>query len=507
MSNGRVYLVGAGPGDPGLLTLRGRDCLSRADVVVYDHLVSPRLLDLAPQRAERIYAGKQAADHTLSQDEINALLVERARAGATVVRLKGGDPFVFGRGGEEALALADAGVEFEVVPGVTAAVAAAAYAGIPVTHRGLASAVAFVTGHEAEEKGGSAIDWEALARWKGTLVFYMGVENLAKICRKLTDHGLAPDTPAAAIRWGTTPRQDVLTATVATLPQRAASADLKPPAVILVGEVVRLRERAAWFEKRPLFGRRIVVTRPRHQAAELSARLEEMGARVIEAPVIRIEPADPAPLRQAVEEVGSFDWIVLTSTNGVEAFFRALAEAGLDTRALSANRIAVIGSATAERLARFGVQADLEPCVFTAEALVEALAARENLKGARILCPRADIAPEKLAEDLRARGARVTALAAYRTVADNSAAGEVAEMLARDEIDWLTFTSSSTVRSFFEAVAPETVRRSRVRTASIGPTTSATLRELGLEPAVEAEPHTIAGLAETIATYERASQT
>jgi len=507
MSNGRVYLVGAGPGDPGLLTLRGSDCLSRADVVVSDHLVSSRLLDLVPQRAERIYAGKQAADHTLSQEEINALLVERARAGATVVRLKGGDPFVLGRGGEEALALADAGVEFEVVPGVTAAVAAAAYAGIPVTHRGLAGAVALVTGHEADDKGGSAIDWETLARWKGTLVFYMGVGNLAKICRNLTDHGLAPDTAAAAIRWGTTPRQDVLTATVSTLPQRAASADLKPPAVILIGEVVRLRERVAWFEKRPLFGRRIVVTRPRHQAAELSARLEEMGAQVVEAPAIRIEPADPAPLRRAIEEIASYDWIVLTSTNGVEAFFRALAEAGLDARALSANRIAVIGSATAERLARFGVQADLVPRVFTAEALVEALATRENLKGARILCPRADIAPKKLVEALRTRGAHVTELTAYRTVADNSAADEVAEMLARDEIDWLTFTSSSTVQSFFEAVAPEMVRRSRARTAGIGPTTSATLRDLGLEPTVEAEPHTVVGLAEAIATYERAAQT
>ncbi len=507
MSTGRVYLVGAGPGDPGLMTLRGLECLRTADTVVYDHLASEQFLDEVPDGAERIYVGKRAGKHTLSQDEINALLVERARAGRSVVRLKGGDPFVFGRGGEEALALADAGIPFEVVPGVTAGVAAAAYAGIPVTHRGLASAVAFVTGHETDDKDASALDWNSLALWKGTLVFYMGVANLASICENLMAHGLAANTPAAVVRWGTTPRQRVVAGTVQTLAERAREADFAPPAVIVIGEVALLRDRLAWFEQRPLFGRRIVVTRARSQASALAERLEALGAMVVESPAIRIEPPDdPAPLRRAIAEREAFDWIIFTSANGVEAFFGALAEAGLDARALAGRRIAAMGSATSERLAAFGVRANLVPATFTTEGLVESLTAQANLKGTRILCPRADIAPKELIERLAAGGANVTELTAYRTVANNEGAEAVAAMLGRDEVDWLTFTSSSTVKNFFAAIPADAVRASRARSASIGPSTSATLRSVGIEPAVEADPHTIDGLVATIVAAEEAER-
>ncbi len=505
MSHGRVYLVGAGPGDPGLMTLRGREVLAAADVVVYDALLSERLLDHAPARAERIYAGKRAAEHTLSQEEINALLVEKARAGATVVRLKGGDPFVFGRGGEEALALADAGIEFEVVPGVTAAVAATAYAGIPVTHRHLASGVAFVTGHEAADKADSTLDWDALARWPGTLVFYMGVRNLAAIAENLIARGRSPDTPAAAVRWGTTPRQQTVTGTLATLPQTAEGAALKAPAVIVVGEVATLRDRLQWFERRPLLGRRIVVTRARAQASALAGRLESLGAEVIQSPAIRIEPPDdPAPLDTAARNAATFHWIVFTSVNGVEAYFAALARAGLDARALATARLATIGPATTERLARFGIRSDLQSETFTGAAVAEALIATGDLTGNRVLLPRADIAPNDLPDALAARGAEVSNIVAYRTVPDTASCGTVADALEADEIDWLTLTSSSTVRNLVGTVGADRVRASRARVASIGPTTSATLREAGLEPTVEADPHTVPGLVEAILTHETA---
>ena len=503
MSRGRVYLVGAGPGDPGLLTLRGREVLALAEVVVYDALVSPRLLDYAPPAAERVYVGKRSSKHTLSQENINRLLVERAGRGKCVVRLKGGDPYVFGRGGEEALALVEAGLEFEVVPGVTAAVAAAAYAGIPVTHRKLASSVGLVTGHEADDKEDSALDWDALARWKGTLVFYMGVANLPTIAGNLLRHGLRPETPAAVIHWGTTPRQRVVTGDLRSLPGLVEAAGITAPALILVGAVVALRERLNWFERRPLFGRRIVVTRSRAQASELAANLEALGAEVIEAPAIRIEPAEDATgLRQAVADRDAFDWIVFTSTNGVDAYFETLAGMGLDARALAGRRIAAIGPATAERLARLGIRADLQPERFTGAAVAAALAAGQDLAGVRILLPRADIAPKELTEALASKGALVREVVAYRTVPDLSNVETVSRMLAANEIDWLTFTSSSTVQNFVDAVGRDRVKASRARIASIGPTTSATLRSFGLEPAVEADPHTIPALIDAIVKGE-----
>ena len=500
---GRVYLVGAGPGDPGLLTLRGKELLGRANVVVFDHLVSNRLLDYAPPAAERIYVGKQASDHTLSQDQINKLLVERASRGQVVVRLKGGDPFVFGRGGEEALALAEAGISFEVVPGVTAAVAAAAYAGIPVTHRQIASSLALITGHETPDKDEPSLDWKVLAAWEGTLAFYMGLENLEPICRRLVAEGMAPGTPAAAIRWGTTPRQRTVTGTVASLPQDVQKANLQPPAVILVGKVVALREKLAWFEKRPLLGRRIVVTRARATASTFAARLEELGAEVIEAPAIRIEPLeDPSALRQAAAEAGNYDWIVFTSASAAGAFFGALHDAGLDARALASCRIAAIGPATAERLGHFGIRPDVRPREFTTAAVVEALAATGKLSGARVLCPRSDVAPPDLVKGLTQKGATVREVTAYRTVSDETGAEQVAGLLRRKQVDWLTFTSSSTVKSLITRIGPEVTIASSARIASIGPMTSATLRQLGLAPTVEARRHDIPGLVEAILSCE-----
>jgi len=506
-----VYLVGAGPGDPGLLTLRGREVLASADVVIYDALAPARLLDYAPPDAERINAGKHASHHTLEQDKINRLLVDRALTGATVVRLKGGDPMVFGRGGEEALALVEAGIPFEIIPGVTAGVAAAAYAGIPVTHRGLASAVAFVTGHEADAKApstgsgqaGSALDWDALARWPGTLVFYMGVATLPAIAANLIGRGLAAETPAAVIHRGTTPRQKVVAGTLAALPRLAEEAGIGPPALLVVGRVVALRDPLAWFERRPLFGRRIVVTRARLQASALTAYLESLGAEVIEAPAIRLlPPEDPAPLREAARSPQTFDWIILTSARGVDALFDALAAEGLDARALAPCRVAAIGSATAAHLASRGIRADLVPETFTAAALIAALAARQTLAGVRVLLARADIAPKEPAEALAARGAIVREVVAYRTAADFSNADAVAAALERGEVDWLTFTSSSTVKNFLDGVGVERAAASRARIASIGPTTSQALRASGLEPTAEADPHTIPGLVEAILRHE-----
>jgi len=503
MTKGRVYLIGAGPGDPALITVRGRDLLGEADVVVYDHLASPRLLDYARGDAEMIYVGKQASRHTLSQDEINDLLVSLARRGSTVARLKGGDPYVFGRGGEEALALVEAGIAFEVVPGVTAGIAAACYAGIPVTHRTLASNLGFVTGHETPDKEGSDLDYRVLAKWGGTLAFYMGVANLPAICKGLIDCGLDDQTPAALIRWGTTSRQRVVTGSVSSLPRAAKDAGMKPPALIVIGEVVSLRAKLNWFERRCLFGRRIVVTRARAQASALTARLERLGAEVIEMPTIRIEPPDdPRPLDQSVAELDSFDWIIFTSANGVDAFFSALQRGGLDSRALGANRICTIGPATAERLARWGLRPDAQPTKFLGAEIVKTLADLADLKGVGILCPRADIAPADLIDALEERGAVVRNVTAYRTVADDSAAEQVGRLLGDDDLHWITFTSSSTVKNFFGVIDPRVVRARRVRLASIGPATSAAIGQFDLRPDIEAKSHTIEGLVDAILNDE-----
>ncbi|MBI2168067.1 MAG: uroporphyrinogen-III C-methyltransferase [Actinobacteria bacterium] len=475
-----VYLVGAGPGDPGLLTVRGRELLSRADVVVYDRLASPRLLDLAPESAERIDVGKAPDRASLGQAEINTLLVERGRGADTVVRLKGGDPFVFGRGGEEAEALAAAGIPFEVVPGVTSAVAAAAYAGIPVTHRGVSTHVTVVTGHEDPAKGETTVDWAALAAAGGTLVILMGAGRLGEITAGLLAGGLPADTPATAVRWGTTPRQQTVRAALGTI----ADAAIEAPAAVIVGDVAALD--LSWFERRPLFGRRIAVTRAREQASELRARLEELGAEAVEVPAIVVKPK-PFDL----PDLGSYGWLVFTSANGVDAFFdRGLMPAGLDTRALGALRVAAIGPGTAERLRQRGVEADLMPERFVAESLVEAFpppaGADEGVLIARAAAAR-DVLPDGLAE----RGYRVDILEVYETFAAEPDP-EVVDWVRRGEVDAITFTSSSTVTNLMAVLGG--VPDPQPAVVAIGPVTAETARETGLRVDAVATEHTIDGL-------------
>lgn len=499
---GTVYLVGAGPGDPGLITVKGAECIRRADVVVYDRLANPRLLELAAPSAKRICVGKAAGKHTVPQDKINELLVAKARAGKTVCRLKGGDPFVFGRGGEEALRLAGAGVPFEVVPGVTSAVAAPAYAGIPVTHRGLASSVAFITGSEDPAKERSSINWNALAGSTGTLVFLMGAGNLAGIAEALVRNGRDPATPVAIINWGTYPRQETLESTLDEARRAAFAKKIRPPVVVVVGEVAALRGRLRWFENRPLSGKRIVVTRPRAQSASLVQRLEELGAEVIEFPAIRIGPLDdPRKLDAALRRLGSYDWVVFTSVNGVRACFERVSALGKDARAFAGVKVGAIGEATAGELQRAGIVPDLVPDAFSSRGLAEAFK-RRRIKDMRFLLPRADIAPDDLPGALRAGGARVTCVAAYRTVRGKPEK-KVVEMLAAGRADAVVFTSSSTVRGFVEMarriggclVSSEGVY------ASIGPETTGTAAAHGLPVAIEAGTHTVLGLVEAIAGY------
>ena len=501
-SPGTVYLIGAGPGDPGLLTLKGMRCLEEADVVIYDALANSRLLSHVRPEAERIYVGKTAGRHTLPQEEINRLLVEQAKAGRTVARLKGGDPFVFGRGGEEAEALVAAGVPFEVVPGVTSAIAAPAYAGIPLTHRDFTSTVAFVTGHEDPTKADSDIAWDKIATGIGTLVFFMGVGRLPEIVGQLTRHGRSPETPAAVVRWGTRAEQEVVTGTLGDLVEK--SRGMKPPALIVVGEVVRLRETLHWFEDKPLFGKRILVTRAREQASALARRLEAGGAEVVEFPTIRIVPPESfAPLDAALGRLGEFRWLILTSANGVRFLWERLAEAGKDTRALSGLRVCAIGPATAAALESHGILADVVPAEFKAEGLVEALAA-EDLAGVGVLIARAAEAREVLPDELRRRGARVEVVPAYRTLQSDEDAGAIRSMLRERSVHVVTFASSSTVRNFLEMVGPETVELLRgVVVASIGPITAKTAAEAGIVSQVVPDRYTIPAFVEALLEYYR----
>jgi uroporphyrinogen III methyltransferase / synthase len=472
-----VYLVGAGPGDPGLLTVRGAELLARADVVVFDRLVAPALLERAPAAAARISVAKSPGQAEASQDEINALLVEHGRAGRDVVRLKGGDPFVFGRGGEEAAALAAAGVPFEVVPGVTSAVAAPAYAGIPVTHRGVASHVTIVTGHEDPAKGRSDVDWETLARSGGTLVVLMGAGRLGAIAERLLAAGLPADTPVAAVQHGTRPEQVTRRATLGTVDE----ASIAPPAAIVIGPVAALD--LGWFEQRPLFGRTVVVTRAREQASGLRARLEALGARVEEVPAIVVEPLDVT-----LPDLARFSWLVLTSANGVAALFDGLARHGQDARALAGLRVAAIGPGTAAALADRGLRADLVPDRFVAESLVDAFPPPAGAE--RVLVARAEQARDVLVDGLTGRGYDVEVLSLYRT----RAAPVDPDALARvrdGQVDAITFTSSSTVTNFTDAVGPLDPQPLVV---SIGPVTSATARDRGLRVDAEADEHTIDGL-------------
>jgi uroporphyrinogen III methyltransferase/synthase len=484
VDSGIVYLVGAGPGDPGLMTRRSLELIASADAVLNDRLIPPGALDGARGDAELRYVGKEPGRPAVAQEEINRMLVELGQAGRRVVRLKGGDPFVFGRGGEEAEALAAAGVRFEVVPGVTAGVAAPAYAGIPVTHRDGASAVAFVTGHEDPSKDGSALDWEALARFPGTLVFYMGIKNLPLIADRLVDAGRPGSEPAAVVARGTLGGQLVVSGTLAEIAARVDEAQLRPPAITVVGPVAELRETLAWLEARPLHGEVVAVTRARAQASELAARLRSLGAEVVETPAIRIEPLD-------VELPAPPDLLCLTSPNGVRLYFDALAG---DARSLAQTRIAAIGPGTAAALRERGIEADVVPERFVAEGLLEALA-DEPIESKRVVVARASEARDVLPDGLRERGAVVEVIALYRTVAELLSSEQEA---ALKEASYVTFTSSSTVRFLLEALGEGPAALGSARIVSIGPVTSATLREHGLEPDVEAERHDIDGLVQAL---------
>lgn len=504
--NGTVFLVGAGPGDPRLLTVGAAACLRRADVVVYDHLADTRILSYAPVDAERIYVGKQSAQHTMRQEDINVLLADKAAEGKTVVRLKGGDPFVFGRGGEEALLLMERGIPFEILPGVTSAISVPAYAGIPVTHRGVAVSFAVVTGHEDPTKEQSHIRWQHLATGVDTLVFLMGVANIPEITKNLIAHGRPADTPAAIVRWGTRPAQETYVTTVGTAAETVCREGIRPPAIFIVGDVVKLRERLRWFDRpaiRPLFGRRILVTRARAQASALTEKLTALGAACIEAPVIRIAPpADGyAALDTAIAELHAYHWLIFTSVNGVSAFFARLGAAGKDTRALGYAKVAAIGSATAAQLRAFGITADLVPAEYRAEAVAEAL--RPILPPrAHILLPRAQEARDVLPDTLRAHGAAVDVVAAYETVPEVEGGAALAEHLTRGEIDVVTFTSSSTVKNLVKMLGNITPLR-QAKIACIGPVTADTARSFALEPDIVAEEYTIDGLVNSIKEYVR----
>lgn len=501
---GFVYLVGAGPGDYKLITVKALECIGKADTIVYDRLADDRLLSAARTDAELIYVGKASSDHTMRQEDINRLLVDKAKEGKTVVRLKGGDPFVFGRGGEEALALVASGVPFEVVPGITSAIAVPAYAGIPVTHRGIATSFAVVTGHEDPTKPESTIRWDKLATGADTLVFLMGVENLPQITAKLIENGRPADTPAAVIRWGTKPEQRVLTTTLGQAAADVAAAGLTPPAIFLVGHVATLRDKLAWFDNKPLFGKKVLVTRAREQASQLTSRLEELGARVVEAPAIKIVPPESyEPLDRAIAELATYHWLIFTSVNGVDAFFARLDAAGLDSRALAGVKVAAIGAVTADRLQAHGIRADIVPVQFVAEGVVSALAG-EIVPGMRVLIPRALVARDVLPEKLTAMGAQVEVVPAYRTVTGDTDGAALAEQLAAGEIDLITFTSSSTVTNLLSLLGREgAALAGKAKIACIGPITAATCVEQGLTPAIIAKEYTISGLIESILQYYR----
>jgi len=491
--SGVVYLVGAGPGDPGLMTARSLELIASADAIFYDRLIPPGALDGARSEAELVYVGKQPGVPSVPQEEIGERLIEAARAGRSVVRLKGGDPFVFGRGGEEGEALREAGVDFEVVPGVTAGVAATAYAGIPVTHRDDASAVAFVTGHEDPEKAESALDWEALARFPGTLVFYMGVKRLGENATALIDAGRDPQEPAAAIERGTWPGQRTVTATLGTIAEAVSREQVKAPALIVVGEVARRREELEWLERRPLHRRRIVVTRARAQASAFGATLRGLGAEVVELPAIRIEPRiESEEVKKVAGALGVYELVCLTSPNGVRLLFEAMENAGADARALAGVTVAAIGPGTARALAERGVLADVVPERFVAEGLIEALEDHE-VAGARVLVARAAEARDVLPAALRERGAEVDVLALYETVREQPGDDEIE---AAQSADYITFTSSSTVTNLIEALGDRFPTGARV--VSIGPITSETARAAGLTVDVEAARHDIDGFLEAL---------
>ncbi|MDD4721654.1 MAG: uroporphyrinogen-III C-methyltransferase [Acidaminococcaceae bacterium] len=499
--NGKVYLIGAGPGDPGLLSIKAMECLQMADAVVYDRLADPRILAYAKPTAEMVYVGKASAQHTMQQPDINKLLVQLASEGKIVARLKGGDPFVFGRGGEEALELLAARLPFEFVPGITSAIAVAEYAGIPVTHRNIAASFAVITGHENPDKESSSINWSGLATAVDTLVFLMGVENLANITKQLIAHGRSADTPAAVIRWGTKPEQRTLVTTVGNAAADVAAAQLKPPAIFIVGNVVKLREQLNWFENKPLFGKTIVVTRARAQASALTKRLETDGARVIEVPAIKIvPPASFGPLDKAIDDITAYKWLVFTSVNGVLSFYDRLFKSGKDIRALAHLQIAAIGLETAAALKDKGIYADIVPSAYKAEELAKSMAPY-IIQGVKVLLVRAKVAREILPDTLRTLGAVVDVVPAYETVTDCPNLEMLTSALKNSEVDLVTFTSSSTVTNLLDALGNDARLLKNIKTAVIGPITAATCQKQGLTTDIIATDFTISGLINAINNY------
>jgi len=496
---GICYLAGAGPGDLGLVTLRVKELVEKAEVIVFDYLCNPEILKWASRGTEIIYAGKKAGQHTLKQEEINALIVEKTATGKCVLRLKGGDPFLFGRGGEEALALADAGLAFEIIPGVTSAIAAPAYAGIPVTHREHTSQLTIFTGHEDPTKPESSLDYQRLATQPGTKIMLMGVERIGTITEALRQHGASASLPVALVRWGTTGRQQTLTGTLADIAQKVAETGFSAPAVAIFGEVVTLRNRLNWFENRPLFGKRVAVTRTRAQAGGLTSALRALGADAFEMPTIRIEPPkDLLAFGELVQDVHQYEWLIFTSPNGVSAFFDMFYKLYDDARSIGGVRIAAIGSATAQRVRDFHLAVDLQPKEFVAEAIIDALQEIGSVENERILLARAEQARDVLPRELTKLGAIVDEAIAYRTVPEtDDASGGIARFKA-EGADLITFTSSSTVENFLALDLP---RPATLRTASIGPITSKTMRENGLTVDVEAKQHDIPGLIEAIENY------
>lgn len=498
MRKGYVFLVGAGPGDPKLLTIKGSECIAKAEVLVYDRLVAKSLLKLAQPDCEKIYAGKSPDGHTLTQTEINEVLVKKAKEGKTVTRLKGGDPFVFGRGGEEAESLVEAGISFEIVPGITSAIAVPAYAGIPVTHRDFTSSFTVITGHEKPAKDNSAISWDSLAQSKSTLVFLMGMENLGFICQKLMENGLDSSTPVGLIQWGTRIEQRVLTGKLNDITLLAQEQKFTNPSVIVVGQVVSLREKLAWFEDRPLFGQRIIVTRARHQASVLLDSIEELGGEPLEFPVIDIvQPSDPSLLREAIINIRKFSWIIFTSVNGVEYFFSELLREGKDIRELAGIHIAAIGSVTQKAVEDRGLKVAYVPYEYKAEKVIEGLAELIS-PDQHILLARAEEARNVLPEALEALGVRVHDVPTYKTVLGESDKEELQRVLQAKSVDAVTFTSSSTVRNFMQLLDGNKELLEGVKMFSIGPITSSTARELGLHIDYEAQEYTIDGLVQAL---------
>ena len=500
---GYVYLVGAGPGDRGLITVKGLNVLKNADIVIYDHLANTDLLKEVRADAEKIYVGKKAGTHTLDQKLINELIIEKAKAKKIVVRLKGGDPFVFGRGGEEALALNNSNIPFEIVPGITSGIAAPAYAGIPVTHRSMATSVSFITGHEDPTKKHSQLNWKAIASMHGTLVFYMGVRNLESIVLKLMEYGKSEKTPVAVIQRGTSTQQKTITGKLDDIIDKTEKADVKPPALIIVGEVVSLYPDLSWYEKKPLFGKRIIVTRARSQASKLAVALESLGANTIMLPTIKIKKAeDMAPLDNAVKNLADYNWIIFTSVNGVESFFERLFQSGQDSRSLSNNKICVIGPATADRLSSFGLKADMQPDEFIAEAIVD-IFKKMDIPGKKILLPRADIARADLRLGLEKCGAQIDEVIAYRTCMEDEQDEKVIEEIRSGCFDLVTFTSSSTVKNFVQLIGQENIKQvfSSASIASIGPITQKTAGSFGLKVQIQPEKYTIPDLVQSIVKY------